>query len=157
MRRTLEEEQRARKELEKIVRRVLKDMNDPTWDETNLWDHARPTSNSITTKWAAIPPAWTEAANYLFNTSLPFPLTLTFAVTFCIKLREKNACQTTAKPSNRPKSCEAKLAGIYGYWLLSPFFPSSTQYYDGQKVWLFNESTKPAESLICIESVLHSF
>uniref|UniRef100_A0A6Q2ZM74 Rho guanine nucleotide exchange factor (GEF) 7b n=1 Tax=Esox lucius TaxID=8010 RepID=A0A6Q2ZM74_ESOLU len=36
MRRTLEEEQRARKELEKIVRRVLKNMNDPTWDETNL-------------------------------------------------------------------------------------------------------------------------
>lgn len=38
MRRTLEEEQRARKELEKIVRRVLKNMDDPTWDETNLWD-----------------------------------------------------------------------------------------------------------------------
>ncbi|KAL1022259.1 hypothetical protein UPYG_G00024330 [Umbra pygmaea] len=36
MRRSLEEEQRARKELEKIVRRVLKNMNDPTWDETNL-------------------------------------------------------------------------------------------------------------------------
>uniref|UniRef100_A0A3Q3WEV0 Osteoclast-stimulating factor 1 n=1 Tax=Mola mola TaxID=94237 RepID=A0A3Q3WEV0_MOLML len=36
MRRTLEEEQRARKELDKIVRRVLKNMNDPTWDETNL-------------------------------------------------------------------------------------------------------------------------
>lgn len=37
MKRTLEEEQRARKELERIVRRVLKNMNDPTWDETNLW------------------------------------------------------------------------------------------------------------------------
>ncbi|XP_045061582.1 rho guanine nucleotide exchange factor 7b isoform X2 [Coregonus clupeaformis] len=36
MRRTLEEEQKARKELEKILRRVLKNMNDPTWDETNL-------------------------------------------------------------------------------------------------------------------------
>ncbi|XP_073318516.1 rho guanine nucleotide exchange factor 7b isoform X3 [Pagrus major] len=36
MRRTLEEEQRARKELERVVRRVLKSMNDPTWDETNL-------------------------------------------------------------------------------------------------------------------------
>ncbi|KAG7467198.1 hypothetical protein MATL_G00150880 [Megalops atlanticus] len=36
MKRTLEEEQRARKELEKIVRRVLKNMNDPSWDETNL-------------------------------------------------------------------------------------------------------------------------
>ncbi|XP_068446820.1 rho guanine nucleotide exchange factor 7b isoform X2 [Clinocottus analis] len=36
MKRTLEEEQRARKDLEKIVRRVLKNMNDPTWDETNL-------------------------------------------------------------------------------------------------------------------------
>lgn len=36
MRRTLEEEQRARKELERIVRRVLKNMNDPSWDETNL-------------------------------------------------------------------------------------------------------------------------
>uniref|UniRef100_A0A8L0DVL6 Osteoclast-stimulating factor 1 n=1 Tax=Oncorhynchus mykiss TaxID=8022 RepID=A0A8L0DVL6_ONCMY len=36
MRRTLDEEQKARKELEKILRRVLKNMNDPTWDETNL-------------------------------------------------------------------------------------------------------------------------
>ncbi|XP_056287168.1 rho guanine nucleotide exchange factor 7-like isoform X2 [Pseudoliparis swirei] len=36
MKRSLEEEQRARKELEKVVRRVLKNMNDPTWDETNL-------------------------------------------------------------------------------------------------------------------------
>ncbi|XP_071394005.1 rho guanine nucleotide exchange factor 7-like isoform X3 [Centroberyx affinis] len=36
MRRTLEEEQRARKELERIIRRVLKNLNDPTWDETNL-------------------------------------------------------------------------------------------------------------------------
>ncbi|TRY92631.1 hypothetical protein DNTS_007689, partial [Danionella cerebrum] len=36
MKRTLEEEQKARKELEKIVRRVLKNMNDPSWDETNL-------------------------------------------------------------------------------------------------------------------------
>ncbi|KAM9766663.1 rho guanine nucleotide exchange factor 7b isoform 2-T2 [Menidia menidia] len=36
IKRTLEEEQRARKELERIVRRVLKNMNDPTWDETNL-------------------------------------------------------------------------------------------------------------------------
>ncbi|XP_068165714.1 rho guanine nucleotide exchange factor 7b isoform X2 [Antennarius striatus] len=36
MRRTLEEEQRARKELERIVRRVLKNVNDQTWDETNL-------------------------------------------------------------------------------------------------------------------------
>uniref|UniRef100_A0A671PQS0 Rho guanine nucleotide exchange factor 7-like n=1 Tax=Sinocyclocheilus anshuiensis TaxID=1608454 RepID=A0A671PQS0_9TELE len=36
MKRTLEEEQKARKELEKIVRKVLKNMNDPSWDETNL-------------------------------------------------------------------------------------------------------------------------
>lgn len=36
MKRTLEEEQRARKELERIIRRVLKNMNDPSWDETNL-------------------------------------------------------------------------------------------------------------------------
>uniref|UniRef100_A0A1A7Y6R6 Osteoclast-stimulating factor 1 n=3 Tax=Iconisemion striatum TaxID=60296 RepID=A0A1A7Y6R6_9TELE len=36
LKRTLEDEQRARKELERIVRRVLKNMNDPTWDETNL-------------------------------------------------------------------------------------------------------------------------
>nr|XP_057937097.1 rho guanine nucleotide exchange factor 7a isoform X3 [Doryrhamphus excisus] len=36
MKRVLEEEQRARKDLEKVVRRVLKSMNDPTWDETNL-------------------------------------------------------------------------------------------------------------------------
>ncbi|XP_013880086.1 rho guanine nucleotide exchange factor 7 isoform X2 [Austrofundulus limnaeus] len=36
IKRTLEEEQRARKDLERIVRRVLKNMNDPTWDETNL-------------------------------------------------------------------------------------------------------------------------
>lgn len=38
MKRTLEEEQRARKELERIIRRVLKNMNDPSWDETNLWN-----------------------------------------------------------------------------------------------------------------------
>ena len=38
MRRSMEEEQRARKDLEKVVRRVLNSMNDPTWDETNLWD-----------------------------------------------------------------------------------------------------------------------
>ncbi|XP_019750084.1 rho guanine nucleotide exchange factor 7a isoform X1 [Hippocampus comes] len=36
MKRSLEEEQRARKDLEKVVRRVLKSMNDSTWDETNL-------------------------------------------------------------------------------------------------------------------------
>ncbi|XP_037646243.1 rho guanine nucleotide exchange factor 7a isoform X3 [Sebastes umbrosus] len=36
MKRSMEEEQRARKDLEKVVRRVLKSMNDPTWDETNL-------------------------------------------------------------------------------------------------------------------------
>ena len=36
MKSSLEEEQRARKDLEKVVRRVLKTMNDPTWDETNL-------------------------------------------------------------------------------------------------------------------------
>uniref|UniRef100_A0A665UTS3 Rho guanine nucleotide exchange factor 7-like n=1 Tax=Echeneis naucrates TaxID=173247 RepID=A0A665UTS3_ECHNA len=36
MKRSLEEEQRARKDLEKVVRRVIKSMNDPTWDETNL-------------------------------------------------------------------------------------------------------------------------
>lgn len=36
MKRNLEEEQKARKELEKIVRKVLKSMNDPSWDETNL-------------------------------------------------------------------------------------------------------------------------
>ncbi|KAG7255771.1 hypothetical protein CRUP_020845 [Coryphaenoides rupestris] len=36
MKRSLEEEQRARKDLEKVVRCVLKSMNDPTWDKTNL-------------------------------------------------------------------------------------------------------------------------
>ncbi|XP_068612373.1 rho guanine nucleotide exchange factor 7-like [Brachionichthys hirsutus] len=36
MRRTLEEEQRARKELERIVGSVLKNISDQTWDETNL-------------------------------------------------------------------------------------------------------------------------
>ncbi|XP_063809232.1 rho guanine nucleotide exchange factor 7 isoform X3 [Pseudophryne corroboree] len=36
MKKSLEEEQRARKELEKLVRKVLKNMNDPSWDETNL-------------------------------------------------------------------------------------------------------------------------
>lgn len=36
MKSSLEEEQKARKELEKIVRRVLKNMNDPSFDETNL-------------------------------------------------------------------------------------------------------------------------
>ncbi|XP_076857950.1 rho guanine nucleotide exchange factor 7a isoform X1 [Brachyhypopomus gauderio] len=34
--RYLEEEQRARKDLERIVRKILKNMNDPSWDETNL-------------------------------------------------------------------------------------------------------------------------
>ncbi|KAI7811231.1 rho guanine nucleotide exchange factor 7b isoform X1 [Triplophysa rosa] len=36
MKRNLEEEQKARKELEKVVRKVLKSMNDASWDETNL-------------------------------------------------------------------------------------------------------------------------
>ncbi|XP_059502423.1 rho guanine nucleotide exchange factor 7-like isoform X3 [Stegostoma tigrinum] len=36
MRRSLDDEQRARKELEKLVRKVLKNMNDFSWDETNL-------------------------------------------------------------------------------------------------------------------------
>ncbi|XP_035308090.1 rho guanine nucleotide exchange factor 7 isoform X4 [Cricetulus griseus] len=36
MKKSLEEEQRARKDLEKLVRKVLKNMNDPAWDETNL-------------------------------------------------------------------------------------------------------------------------
>lgn len=36
MKRSLEEEQRARKDLEKVVRNVLKSINDPAWDETNL-------------------------------------------------------------------------------------------------------------------------
>ncbi|KAL0963482.1 hypothetical protein UPYG_G00307000 [Umbra pygmaea] len=36
MKRSLEEEHKARKDLEKVVRRVLKSINDPTWDETNL-------------------------------------------------------------------------------------------------------------------------
>ncbi|XP_041439068.1 rho guanine nucleotide exchange factor 7 S homeolog isoform X10 [Xenopus laevis] len=36
MKKSLEEEQRARKELEKLIRKVLKYMNDPSWDETNL-------------------------------------------------------------------------------------------------------------------------
>lgn len=42
MKRSLEEEQRARKDLEKVVKRVLKSMNDPTWDETNLWQSCAP-------------------------------------------------------------------------------------------------------------------
>lgn len=41
IKRSLEEEQRARKDLERIVRKVLKNMNDPSWDETNLWDHEK--------------------------------------------------------------------------------------------------------------------
>ena len=36
MKKSLEEKQRARKDLEKLVRKVLKNMNDPAWDETNL-------------------------------------------------------------------------------------------------------------------------
>nr|XP_033803903.1 rho guanine nucleotide exchange factor 7 isoform X7 [Geotrypetes seraphini] len=36
MKKSLEEEQRARKELEKLIRKVLKNLNDPSWDETNL-------------------------------------------------------------------------------------------------------------------------
>lgn len=36
MKKSLEEEQRARRDLEKLVRKVLKTLNDPAWDETNL-------------------------------------------------------------------------------------------------------------------------
>ncbi|XP_056611218.1 rho guanine nucleotide exchange factor 7a isoform X1 [Triplophysa dalaica] len=36
MKKSLEEEQKARKDLEKIVRKMLKNMNDFSWDETNL-------------------------------------------------------------------------------------------------------------------------
>ncbi|TRY99042.1 hypothetical protein DNTS_032768, partial [Danionella cerebrum] len=36
MKKSLEEEQRARKDLERIVKKMLKNMNDPSWDETNL-------------------------------------------------------------------------------------------------------------------------
>ncbi|XP_060040190.1 rho guanine nucleotide exchange factor 7 isoform X2 [Erinaceus europaeus] len=36
MKRSLEEEQRARRELEQLVRKVLKGASDPAWDETNL-------------------------------------------------------------------------------------------------------------------------
>ncbi|XP_059417755.1 rho guanine nucleotide exchange factor 7-like isoform X3 [Carassius carassius] len=36
MKKCLEEEQRARKDLERIVRKILKNINDPSWDETNL-------------------------------------------------------------------------------------------------------------------------
>ncbi|KAG7261170.1 hypothetical protein CRUP_011999 [Coryphaenoides rupestris] len=36
LRRTLEEEQRARKEMERVVHRALKNLNEPPWDETNL-------------------------------------------------------------------------------------------------------------------------
>ncbi len=33
MKKFLEEEQRARKDLERIVRKMLKNINDPSWDE----------------------------------------------------------------------------------------------------------------------------
>ncbi|XP_067299759.1 rho guanine nucleotide exchange factor 7a isoform X1 [Pseudorasbora parva] len=36
MKKSLEEEQRSRKDLERIVRKMLKNMNDLSWDETNL-------------------------------------------------------------------------------------------------------------------------
>uniref|UniRef100_A0A8D1TRG1 Rho guanine nucleotide exchange factor 7 n=1 Tax=Sus scrofa TaxID=9823 RepID=A0A8D1TRG1_PIG len=36
MKKSLEDEQRARRDLEKLLRKVLKSMNDPAWDETNL-------------------------------------------------------------------------------------------------------------------------
>ncbi|XP_029460550.1 rho guanine nucleotide exchange factor 7 isoform X2 [Rhinatrema bivittatum] len=36
MKKSLEDEQRARKQLEKLIRKVLKNLNDPSWDETNL-------------------------------------------------------------------------------------------------------------------------
>ncbi|CAG5865777.1 unnamed protein product [Menidia menidia] len=35
MKRSLEEEQKARKDLEKVVRRVLKSINEPVWEKTN--------------------------------------------------------------------------------------------------------------------------
>lgn len=36
MKKPLEEKQRACKDLEKLVRKVLKNLNDPAWDEMNL-------------------------------------------------------------------------------------------------------------------------
>jgi len=36
MKKSLEEEQRARKDLERIVKKMLKNKNDLSWDETNL-------------------------------------------------------------------------------------------------------------------------
>ncbi|XP_073701861.1 rho guanine nucleotide exchange factor 7a isoform X1 [Garra rufa] len=36
MKKSLEEEQKARKDLERVVRKMLKNINDPSWDETNL-------------------------------------------------------------------------------------------------------------------------
>uniref|UniRef100_A0A8C1TLB0 Rho guanine nucleotide exchange factor (GEF) 7a n=1 Tax=Cyprinus carpio TaxID=7962 RepID=A0A8C1TLB0_CYPCA len=36
MKKSLEEEQRARKDLERIVKKMLKNINDTSWDETNL-------------------------------------------------------------------------------------------------------------------------
>lgn len=67
MKRTLEEEQRARKELERIVRRVLKNMNDPTWDETNLWDLCQTLKDEISS-WLfndleIIEPVWTTSCS----------------------------------------------------------------------------------------------
>lgn len=82
MKRTLEEEQRARKELERIVRRVLKNMNDPTWDETNLWDQHVSTHQVLTFKWTNDlwhVVQWTEAANTWshFSISSLFPVSQT--------------------------------------------------------------------------------
>ena len=36
MKKSLEEKQRACKDLEKLVKKVLKNLNDPAWDEMNL-------------------------------------------------------------------------------------------------------------------------
>lgn len=36
MKKPLEEKQRACKDLEKLVKKVLKNLNDPAWDEMNL-------------------------------------------------------------------------------------------------------------------------
>lgn len=68
MKRTLEEEQRARKELERIVRRVLKNMNDPSWDETNLWDQcvSDRSKRDQTNLRDVVQSVWTEAANSSF-------------------------------------------------------------------------------------------
>lgn len=136
MKRTLEEEQRARKELERIIRRVLKNMNDPTWDETNLWDqyisdhHGK--DQFMTFKWpndlrTVAPRVWDLIANIdiygqklpMFHADIQHPFTVSTLFDIlndlCTKLWTKRKCLPAISktiPTDRKAVKSNELVGI---------------------------------------------